>query len=218
MASLCIVADTHRKHRELTIPECDILIHCGDFCSFQHEDEKTLDDVDVWFAEAPARHVICVGGNHDFLLQSREFRFAHATFLEDRGVEIAGLSIYGSPWCPDLSGFAYYATNEQLIESWRKIPSGVDILVTHTPPFGYLDVPTSGYVHLGCPHLHDELRRIKPRMHVFGHVHASHGEHTEAGIRFVNAAIVGGRNFEVRHAPTMVTLNPSDEQDVTPNA
>jgi Icc-related predicted phosphoesterase len=217
MASLCIVADTHRKHRELTIPECDILIHCGDFCSFEQEDEKTLDDVDVWFAEVPAKHVVCVGGNHDFLLQRREFRFAQATFLEDSLIEIDGLSIYGSPWCPDLSGFAYYATEDQLIERWRKIPSGVDILITHTPPYGFLDVPTSGDVHLGCPHLHNELRRIRPRLHVFGHVHASHGAHTEGGTRFVNAAVVSGRNFDVRHAPTMATLTATAEQGETRN-
>ena len=46
--------------------------------------DQWLDDVNMWLAEIPAKHVICVGGNHDFLLQSREFRFAHATFLEDR--------------------------------------------------------------------------------------------------------------------------------------
>jgi Icc-related predicted phosphoesterase len=211
MTSLCIVADTHRKHREVTIPECDILIHCGDFCSFQREDERTLDDVDDWFAESPAKHVVCIGGNHDYLLQKREFRFAHATLLEDSLVEIDGISIYGSPWCPELSGFAYYATEDQLIERWRKIPSGVDILITHTPPYGILDLPTSGTVHLGCPHLREELRRIKPRLHVFGHIHASHGIRTEGGIKFVNAAIAGGQSFEVRHAPTLVSLNPTAE-------
>ena len=209
MKSLCIVADTHRKHRALSIPECDILIHCGDFCSFEREDEKTLKDADAWFAEAPAKHVVCTGGNHDFLLQRGEFRFAHATYLEDSGVEKAGLSIYGSPWCPDLSGFAYYATEEQLIEKWKRIPAGVDILITHTPPLGILDLPSSGAGYLGCPHLRAELRRIKPRLHVFGHVHASHGTHTEGGTKYVNAAIVGGRDYEVRHAPTMTTIRPS---------
>jgi Icc-related predicted phosphoesterase len=207
MRSLCIVADTHRQHRALTISACDILIHCGDFCSFELEDKATLKDIDDWFAEAPAKHVVCVGGNHDFLLQSREFRFAHATLLEDSGIEIDGISIYGAPWCPDLSGFAYYATEEQLIEKWRQIPSGVDLLITHTPPFGILDVPSSGGIHLGCPHLRDELQRIQPRMHVFGHVHASHGTYCEGATRFVNAAVVGGREFEVRHTPTMAILN-----------
>ena len=208
MASICIVADTHRQHRALTVPECDLLIHCGDLCSFEQEDAATLEDADVWFAEVPAKRVISVGGNHDFMLQSREFRFAHATLLEDGVTEMDGLAIYGSPWCPDLSGFAYYATEEQLIERWRAIPTGIDVLVTHTPPYGVLDVPSSGAVHLGCPHLREELRRIRPLLHVFGHVHASHGTHRDGGIEFVNAAVVGGRDFEVRHAPTLVRLEP----------
>lgn len=218
MASLCIVSDTHRRHRSLTIPECDILIHCGDFGSFEREDEATLNDADAWFAEVPAQHVICVGGNHDFMLQRREFRFAHATFLEDTGAEIDGLSIYGSPWCPDLSGFAYYAAEDELIERWRRIPAGIDVLVTHTPPYGVLDVPSSGGVHLGCPHLRAELQRIQPRLHVFGHVHAGHGRHGDGGIQFVNAAVVGGREYEVRHAPILVTLEARSGQCVAPDA
>ena len=208
MTSLCIIADTHRKHREITIPDCDILIHCGDFCSFQREDIQVLNDVDTWFAESPAAHVLCIGGNHDFPLQSREFRFAHAHFLEDSLVEIDGLTIYGSPWCPDLSGFAYYASADELMERWKQIPSEIDILITHTPPYGILDHPTSGTVHLGCPHLRNELNRIRPRLHVFGHVHASHGMHENSGTRYVNAAIVGGPDYEVRHAPTKTEIKP----------
>jgi Icc-related predicted phosphoesterase len=214
MKKICIVSDTHQKHRELSIPQCDILLHCGDFCSFKQEDEKTLKDVDLWFSESPAKHVVCIGGNHDYLLQNKEFHFAHATFLEDSMAEIAGLSIYGSPWCPDLDGFAYYANEEKLIESWRKIPRGVDILITHTPPYGLLDLPSSGAPHLGCAHLHAELMRVKPRVHVFGHVHASHGIITNGTTRFVNAAIVGGRSLEVRHAPTVITLTPKEKNSI----
>jgi Icc-related predicted phosphoesterase len=207
MTSLCIISDTHRKHREVTIPDCDILIHCGDFCSFQCADLRTLDDADSWFAESPAKHVVCIGGNHDFLLQSREFRFAHAQFLEDTLVEVAGLSIYGSPWCPDLAGFAYHATSAELLERWRQIPMGVDILITHTPPFGLLDLPTSGAIHLGCPLLREELDRIRPRVHVFGHVHASHGMYQTPETHYINAAVVGGPDFEVRNAPTVIHLH-----------
>lgn len=207
MPSLCIISDTHRKHRAVTIPNCDILIHCGDFCSFQQEDLQTLADVDAWFAEAPAEHVICIGGNHDFPLQGRDFRFVHAQFLDDALIELAGLTIYGSPWCPDLSGFAYYATSDQLLERWKQIPTGIDVLITHAPPFGVLDLPTSGTVNLGCPHLRNELKRIRPRLHVFGHVHASHGMNKTPDTHYINAAIVGGEHFQVRHAPTNIELN-----------
>jgi Icc-related predicted phosphoesterase len=208
ITSLCVISDTHRKHREITIPVCDILIHCGDFCSFQREDLKTLNDVDTWFSESPAKHVLCIGGNHDFLLQSQEFRFTHAQLLQDECVEICGLTFYGTPWCPALSGFAYYATADELVERWKRIPSGIDVLITHTPPYGILDLPTSGVVHLGCPYLRQELKRIGPRLHVFGHVHASHGINKIQPTEYINASIVGGQDFAVRHTPTNIKMNP----------
>ena len=203
MTSLCIIADTHRRHRELAIPECDILIHCGDICSFQQEDQAILEDTDAWFAEVPARHVLCTGGNHDFLLERREFKFAHAQLLQDRLIEVGGLSIYGAPWCPDLSGFAFYKSGDELLEKWKLIPAGIDVLVTHTPPYGILDLPTSGNVHLGCKHLLHELERIQPRLHVFGHVHASYGSFADKKTQYFNAAMVGGKDFTVRNCPVL---------------
>jgi hypothetical protein len=41
--------------------------------------------------------------------------------------------------------------------------------------------------------------------------------HREDGTRFVNAAVVGGRDFEVCHAPTMAALKQEAEQDVHGN-
>ncbi|MEO0446859.1 MAG: metallophosphatase domain-containing protein [Verrucomicrobiota bacterium] len=207
MAKICLISDTHRKHRDLTIPACDLLIHSGDFCSFEQDDHQTLLDVDQWFQEVPAKQVICVGGNHDVLLESGEFRFAHATLLHDSGLEVEGLSLYGSPWCPNLPGFAYFADDDGLKEAWRKIPSGIDLLITHTPPFGILDLPTSQAQHLGCPLLREELTRIQPKLHLFGHIHASHGTHHEGQTHFVNASVVGGPHLELRHPP--ICMEPS---------
>jgi Icc-related predicted phosphoesterase len=78
--------------------------------------------------------------------------------------------------------------------------------VTHTPPFGVLDVASSGDIHLGCPHLRRELERIRPQIHAFGHVHASSGVLTKDGIHFVNAAVVGGPGGEVRNKPVSVDV------------
>jgi Icc-related predicted phosphoesterase len=207
MPSLCIISDTHRKHRAVTIPSCDILIHCGDFCDFQTEDRQTLGDVDAWFAESPAKEVVCVGGNHDFLLQSGDYQFAHARFLEDSLVEVGGLSIYGSPWCPELFGFAYFAKSEEIVERWRRIPTGIDVLITHSPPFGILDHPGIAEGHLGCPHLREELKRIRPRVHAFGHIHEGHGMEKTPTTCFINASIVAGDDLEVRYSPTSIDLD-----------
>ena len=67
-------------------------------------------------------------------------------------------------------------------------------------------MPSSGLVHLGCPILREQLKRVSPSYHVFGHVHASSGEYEEGGIQFVNAAVVGGANFEVRNAARQLRI------------
>lgn len=206
MITLCIIADTHRKHRQITIPPCDLLIHCGDFGYFERDDRANLEDVDAWFAEAPAKQILCIGGNHDFMLQRREFRFTHAHLLEDTTFEYCGLRIFGSPWCPDLPFFAYHRTESQLIETWRRIPSDTDILITHTPPRGILDLPYGSDTHVGCPHLRAELTRIRPRIHAFGHIHHSHGRHEEDGTLYLNTAVVTGRDLEVTNPPVIVYL------------
>lgn len=48
----------------------------------------------------------------------------------------------------------------------------VDVLVTHGPPKYHLDLPAA----LGCEHLLDEVWRVQPPLHVFGHVHAGKTE------------------------------------------
>ena len=206
MATVCIFADTHRRHREIEIPPCDVLIHCGDLCSFQQDDREIIQDVDDWFAEQPAGKVLCVAGNHDFELEKEGFQFEHAELLTDRLFEVAGLKIYGSPWCPDLAGFAFFQPDLGLKKKWRQIPADIDILATHTPPRGILDLPSSKSRHLGCPHLLAELSRIKPSVHAFGHIHASAGELHRDGTCYLNAAIVGGREMTVRNLPILKSL------------
>jgi hypothetical protein len=43
------------------------------------------------------------------------------------------------------------------------------VLITHTPPRHHLDIG------IGCAGLLEEVWRVKPRLHVFGHVHSGHG-------------------------------------------
>lgn len=188
---ICLIADTHGKHAELPLPEADLVIHAGDLFELGDPRLDPLGEMDDWFGASHAEKVICIGGNHDRLLEELPpgtQPFTHATYLLDSQVTVGGLSIYGSPWCPDLADFAFYATSEELREHWRKIPTGIDILVTHTPPAGILDRPRNGTVSLGCPLLRAELDRIRPRLHVFGHVHASYGREQIGSTIFVNAA------------------------------
>ena len=51
----------------------------------------------------------------------------------------------------------------------NRIPRDTDVLITHTPPLYHLDL------NMGCPSLQSEIWKVKPRVHVFGHVHSGHG-------------------------------------------
>ena len=61
---------------------------------------------------------------------------------------------------------------EMLIEDERR--GEVDVLVSHGPPRYRLDRTEPGE-NVGCKHLWRAVRRCRPRVHVFGHVHAGFG-------------------------------------------
>lgn len=56
------------------------------------------------------------------------------------------------------------------IPSWP----AVDIVLTHGPPYGILD-ETDKNEPVGCPFLLQALKRCRPRLHCFGHIHEGYG-------------------------------------------
>jgi Icc-related predicted phosphoesterase len=56
---------------------------------------------------------------------------------------------------------------------WKNIPK-VDILVTHCPPYKILDKADSGK-HGGSKALRNKVLEIKPKFHLFGHIHEGSG-------------------------------------------
>src|ERR1700730_9273105 len=62
--------------------------------------------------------------------------FENAIYLQDQCFELSGLRFYGSPWLPDLYGWAFYLDEESRRKKWATIPDRTDVLITHTPPHG----------------------------------------------------------------------------------
>lgn len=115
-------------------------------------------------------------------------------YLEDSEIIIHGIKIYGTPWwifCiieifyisyffkiflyfrqPEFCKWAFNVPRgEACLSKWEMIPSDTDILVTHTPPVGHGDLCCSG-VRAGCVELLSTVQnRVKPKYHVFGHIH-----------------------------------------------
>ena len=188
---LTIIGDTHMRHDELGTLKGDVLIHVGDMFDLFHRNADDLKRVDAWFAQQRFDLILCIAGNHDHVLEDRrrlpDQPFANAVYLEDRAIEHKGVTFYGSPWVPDLHDHAFYADGDLLREKWSGIPVETDVVITHTPPAGILDQSSRGQM-LGCPDLAERIARIAPKIHCFGHVHASGGACRRDGTRYINAS------------------------------
>ncbi|MFK7945701.1 MAG: metallophosphatase domain-containing protein [Paracoccaceae bacterium] len=191
-----VVSDTHGAHEDLGILEGDVLIHCGDHENLFTPNAGILDAIDDWFARQRFSLILCTGGNHDIELQRRvatgRSPFRNAIYLQDEAVTFRGLKFWGAPWVPVLSGHAFFADDAMLAAAWAGIPEDVNVLITHTPPAGVLDVSSAG-IALGCEHLAARLAQIRPMLHCFGHVHASAGTRRVAGTTFANATSVNSK-------------------------
>ena len=198
MPRIVCVSDTHNCNEKIIVPDGDILIHAGDATSAGSVDEITV--FNRWFASLPHKHKIFVPGNHDWLFERNEPAAASLldesiTYLRDSSAEISGLTIFGSPWQPKFYDWAFnLSRGAELAEKWARIPDEVEILITHGPPQGILDlVPTRfGESHEGCEELRERVERIsffgRLDLHVFGHIHCGYGTHEEFGVKFVNAS------------------------------
>jgi Icc-related predicted phosphoesterase len=192
------VSDTHGRHHRTQVPDGDILVHGGDLTR-----NGTLEDVeefDRWLATLPHRHKVVIAGNHDFCFQQQpaeaRARITHATYLEDTGCELAGLKFHGSPWTPIFYDWAFMLSESDLATKWALIPAGVDVLVTHGPPFGILDW-TNREEHAGSETLRARVAEVKPRLHVFGHIHEAAGRKDDADTIFLNASTQLGKGSGV---------------------
>ena len=188
---LVLFSDTHELHREVDpIPAGDILLFAGDF-SFFGQSRAMIKDFDVWLGELPHRHKIIVLGNHESTVATDVDRakalIANGLVLWDELVDVMGLRIWGA--APPASSTGLDAMNKA--KPYVAIPNDLDILVTHEPPRGILDaVPPSGH-HAGSRELFDVIRRVRPRLHVFGHIHAGYGWFDTNITTFVNASLMG---------------------------
>jgi len=233
------LSDTHCHHRDISLPEGDLLVHTGDFSNSGSDAE--FKSFNRWLGDIKHKYrygVYVVLGNHDYkflngvtaddeliaILASddnrrvyMQERLSNCVVLDNEihqvkissdekdGLDLS-LTLFGSPWNPFQSSpthpdrvateattamtdhdRVFYAWSASLPDqrknqwpkgrAWRydEIPSNVDILLTHVPPFGVLDrQPMLTNWGSSAPLL-DALKRKRPRAHLFGHVHAQRG-------------------------------------------
>jgi Icc-related predicted phosphoesterase len=189
---LVLISDTHELHRELDVPDGDILIHCGDI-SMMSRSLAAIEDFDDWLGGLPHKVKLLVPGNHEFVLEdpARRGLITNATMLINESVKVMGLRIWGSPVTP-LCGAAFgLISDRERTELYGQIPADTDIVITHGPPYGVLDREPGSEYHAGCRQLLAAIQRVKPRLHVFGHAHGCFGKMDSPDTLFVNVALLG---------------------------
>jgi len=200
MLRVVVISDTHERHRQLTLPAGDLLLHCGDILmssslGTQGRGERVLRDFNEWLESAPCKERVVVGGNHDAALErlggaARQLLPA-ATLLQDSSEQLrsAGLRVYGHGHSTGHSHNRAWQTGQPEVSD---ACDGADIVLTH-----------------GCsPELQAAvLTRAQPVLWASGHNHERHGARREGGLLFVNAAIHDARYRPVQ-PPVVVDLPP----------
>lgn len=200
---ICAISDTHSFHRKIEMPEADILVVTGDL-TFQGELE-IIEDFSKWIKELSYKHKIVIFGNHELGFHKgfkREpalemMKDSGAHYLENSGMEIEGVKFWGSPVTPWFYDWEWnYHRGEEIAAVWKQIPLDTNILLTHGPAYGILDMTRyeNKVNYVGCKDLLEKIWELPNlKAHCFGHVHPGYGIQEIANCLFVNGAICNSK-------------------------
>jgi len=172
------------------IPPCDLLIVAGDqIPDYPHHAQHRLGSgpqIDKqaqwwkytwlpWRKTQPAKMCLVTWGNHDYYGQhlyntvNSRVVFGEAgdtVAIVDGAFELDGVKFWLTPWSSQFRDWAFMATEEKLAEKYKSIPTDIDVLVSHQPPYGYGDGAVV-YQHactLGCEGIVSKRRGSSYRM------------------------------------------------------
>jgi len=227
---ITLISDTHNKQRNITsqLPGGDLLLFAGDMTSMgsHYEVEEWMD----WFYGLSSYGTkVCVAGNHDFFFEKHPDKVPELleqydeqiNYLQDSSLWLSidgvadNVHIYGTPWQPEFHNWAFNLPRmgDGLDKVWQKIPTDVDILVTHGPACGYLDCVAGRYENLGCELLTERIREVKPKIHVSGHIHTGYGYIYNGDTHFFNASVLD-ESYHYTQKPMTIDWDPIENKVV----
>jgi Icc-related predicted phosphoesterase len=198
------LSDTHSFHPKINVPHCDMVIHCGDESNFFKPvlNFKEAFPFFEWFSNLDIKHKIFVPGNHSTAVYNNLItpdQYPNIKFLIHEFTEIDDIRIFGSPYVPAYGRLgAYMRSRDKMYEVWNSVPD-CDILITHGPPKGILDLTqdkeTKKIVQVGCNSLTKKVFEKKPIIHAFGHIHEekgcyNYGQLTRGSTTFINCSYI----------------------------
>lgn len=211
------LSDTHGQHRSKKLNKflqenpADVLLFAGDLQRNNFDDG--IDFVD-WLNELPQKYKVITFGNHDGNWEyavNRANIYNNIIFLNNRYIKIDNVKIWGSPYSLPFFDWWFMKPEKELEEVYKGIPDDVDIVMTHTPPFRFLDMTKSG-VAAGSVSLFNRLLDLKNvKYSVFGHIHEWGGRCEVIGYEelknttFINASILNEK-YQLVHDPQIFEI------------
>jgi len=224
--TIVFISDTHTQHidgwlnRQLEQileehPE-SVLVHCGDISSRGRQQE--VEDFVEWYESLGFKHKLLIAGNHDFMFEDNPeealrilgSKGKSITYLNDSGVEIDGIKFWGSPVTPRFFDWAFNR-DADIQYHWNMIPYDTNVLITHGPPYGILDLTVREGKPVGCHYLRRRLFDLKDlKVHSFGHIHEGFGQQVGdgedfEGVHFVNASYLDHR-YRAVNSPVIINI------------
>ncbi len=209
---LVCLSDSHGLHRQVQVPDGDVLIHCGDFTGFGTLKEVIL--FNAWLGTLPHKHKIVIAGNHDSVMEVNrdvaKSALTNCQYLENGMTTIKGIKFWGSPYTPLFMNWSFMRERGKGMNAiWNKMPEEVDVIITHGPPMGILDETLLGK-NVGCEDLLYHVGIRKPKIHCFGHIHGGYGGYESedkrlVGIKFINCS-VANESYNIVNEPIVVDI------------
>lgn len=186
MKKAWLISDTHAQHWTLNLPKesIDIVIHAGDCTNYYDliPNEIEFNDFLKWFSGLSIKNKIIIAGNHCAWANKKynkdRLKDLGIIYLEHGYYELEGKRFFGSPYTPNFATWHFMKDRGKLGTYWQVLDENIDVLITHGPPKGILDLSHDRYGNLeycGDSALLKAVLRTKPRFHHFGHIHNSEG-------------------------------------------
>jgi hypothetical protein len=119
----------------------------------------------------------CAEGKPEWLVEMLDNLPDDVYYLENSSIKLEGINIWGSPVSPSF-GYGWGFNKDRghdINEVWNTIPMDSDIVITHSPIYGYNDRAQNTNQNVGCSDLYHRLHEVKPHLHFAGHIHEGHG-------------------------------------------
>jgi calcineurin-like phosphoesterase family protein len=213
---LVATSDTHSPVDPKKIPDGDVFVHAGDIMTTGYLDEWRW--AVEWLAALPHKVKLFVPGNHDFHMQV--YPGPALQDMRRAGVTVVGLPgnndytscllpngkrLLGLPQVTNLPRWAFSSTEAELADYLSKLPDyKYDIVVSHAPVYGYLDVSGRTGTSVGNRVYPNFLADKKPELWIHGHIHEGYGHVKVDGCDIYNVAMSDRKS---RHANAPIVLD-----------